>query len=68
MAYELCVDEPRLQAKQRHLAAKEFSAGIIAFYWAVNKRCQELQHHNVFLSSKGMAPLLMGTFSACPTS
>lgn len=50
MSYGLCADEPRLRAKQQQLAAKEFSAGVIAFYWAVNKRCPELAHHNVFLS------------------
>jgi hypothetical protein len=53
MSYPLCVDEPRLQAKQQQLAAKEFSAGVMAFYWAVNKRCNELAHHNVFLSGPG---------------
>jgi hypothetical protein len=52
MSYGLCLDEPRLQAKQQQLAAKEFSAGVIAFYWAVSKRCTELSHHNVFMSGE----------------
>jgi hypothetical protein len=26
---------------------------VVAFYWAVNKRCNELAHHNVFLSGGG---------------
>lgn len=52
MSCSLCVDEPRMQAKQQQLAAKEFSAGVIAFYWAVNKRCLELSHHNVFMSGE----------------
>lgn len=51
-SYSLLSDEPRLQAKQQQLAAKEYSAGVIAFYWAVNKRCEQLAHHNVFLSGK----------------
>lgn len=50
MSYGMCSDEPVLQQKQRQLAAKEFSAGVIAFYLAVNKRCSNLLHHNVFLS------------------
>lgn len=58
MSYSLCADEPRLQAKQQQLAAKEFSAGVIAFYWAVSKRCSELAHHNVFLSGAGVLGLM----------
>lgn len=50
MSMGLCADEPVLKAKQQQLAAKEFSAGVIAFYWAVSKRCNQLAHHNVFLS------------------
>lgn len=51
-SYSLLVDEPRLQAKQQQLAAKEFSAGVIAFYWAVSKCCEQLAHHNVFMSGR----------------
>ena len=50
MSLGLCADEPVLKAKQQQLAAKEFSAGVIAFYWAVNTRLDALAHHNVFLS------------------
>jgi hypothetical protein len=50
MSYPLCVNEPRTQAKAQQLAAKQFSAGVVAFYWSVNNRFDGLAHHNVFLS------------------
>jgi phytoene desaturase (3,4-didehydrolycopene-forming) len=57
MSWPLLVDEPRAHAKQRQLAAKQYSAGVVAFYWCLSKRLDKLSHHNVFLSgARACAP------------
>lgn len=38
------------QAQGERLAGWDYSAGVIAFNWSVNKRLDALLHHNVFLS------------------
>jgi hypothetical protein len=48
-SYEL-IPTAQAKAKQDELAQKEYSAGVIAYYWSVNKRLNKLLHHNVFLS------------------
>lgn len=50
MSYGLCDEASGVRHKQRQLASKEYSAGVIAFYWCVSKRLDMLCHHNVFLS------------------
>jgi hypothetical protein len=50
MSYGLCDEPSGVRHKQQQLAAKDFSAGVIAYYWCVNKRLDMLCHHNVFLS------------------
>eukprot|EP00879_Flechtneria_rotunda_P012551 GHRR01013105.1.p1 GENE.GHRR01013105.1~~GHRR01013105.1.p1 ORF type:complete len:410 (+),score=129.74 GHRR01013105.1:573-1802(+) len=52
MAYGLCDASSGVQQKRKQLAAKEYSAGVIAYYWCVSKRVDQLLHHNVFLSDK----------------
>jgi hypothetical protein len=52
MSYGLCDESSGVRHKQQQLAAKEFSAGVIAYYWCVNKRLDKLCHHNVFLSGR----------------
>lgn len=50
MSYGLCDEGSGVRHKQQQLAAKQYSAGVIAYYWCVNKRLDGLCHHNVFLS------------------
>eukprot|EP00878_Enallax_costatus_P020105 GHUV01021237.1.p1 GENE.GHUV01021237.1~~GHUV01021237.1.p1 ORF type:complete len:230 (+),score=39.05 GHUV01021237.1:142-831(+) len=52
MAYGLCDAASGVQHKQQQIAAKDFSAGVIAYYWCVNKHLEGLRHHNVFLSDQ----------------
>jgi hypothetical protein len=52
MSYGLCDESSGVRHKQQQLAAKEFSAGVIAYYWSVNRRLDMLCHHNVFLSGR----------------
>lgn len=52
MAYGVCDAASGVSHKQQQLAAKEFSAGVIAYYWCVNKKLEGLRHHNVFMSGK----------------
>ncbi|EFJ43214.1 hypothetical protein VOLCADRAFT_96696 [Volvox carteri f. nagariensis] len=37
-------------ARARRLLAQDYSAGIISYNWSVNKKLDQLLHHNVFLS------------------
>ncbi|WIA13356.1 hypothetical protein OEZ85_006938 [Tetradesmus obliquus] len=52
MSYGLCDEASGVRHKQRQLASKEYSAGVIAFYWCVSRRLDMLCHHNVFLSDQ----------------
>lgn len=51
-AYNLIHNE---YGRSRHqdLASKQYSAGVIAFNWCLNRRLDGLLHHNVFLSGTG---------------
>lgn len=54
-AKETLVGTERLLHSQNHLQRYDwddrydFSSGVIAFHWSVNKRCDSLETHNVFL-------------------
>jgi hypothetical protein len=59
MSYSLCDESSGVRHKRQQLAAKQFSAGVIAFYWSVDKRLEQLRHHNVFLSGGWCILLLL---------
>lgn len=66
MSYGLCDAESGVQNKQQQLAAKDFSAGVIAYYWCVNKQLEGLRHHNVFLSGMSKLQCRRGPLSVQP--
>ncbi|GIL73546.1 hypothetical protein Vretimale_5240 [Volvox reticuliferus] len=37
-------------ARARRLLAQDYSAGVISYNWSLNKKLDQLLHHNVFLS------------------
>lgn len=49
LGYEL-VDHPAAAQQAARLARQEYSAGIIAFNWAVDRKLDALLQHNVFMS------------------
>ncbi|KAF6244121.1 hypothetical protein COO60DRAFT_1708158 [Scenedesmus sp. NREL 46B-D3] len=52
MSYGLCDESSGVRHKQQQLASKQFSAGVVAYYWCVRKCLDRLCHHNVFLSDQ----------------
>eukprot|EP00884_Botryococcus_braunii_P007059 jgi/Botrbrau1/16354/Bobra.178_1s0007.1 len=48
-AYEL-VRGPYAEQQRDKLAKKRYSAGVISFYWSLDRTFPHLQHHNIFLS------------------
>eukprot|EP00775_Hariotina_reticulata_P005714 gene5714-5954_t len=55
VTYGLCDEASTVRCKQQLLAEKDYSAGVIAYYWCVDKRLDGLCHHNVFLSDEYVA-------------
>lgn len=44
---------PGREARAQKLASLQFSSGVVAFYWCVRRRVDELAHHTTFISPGG---------------
>lgn len=44
-------DSPTVSSTASDLDGREYSCGVIAFYWAVDKKVDYLRHHSIFLGS-----------------
>lgn len=41
-----------IKEKSKKLATMDYSAGVIAFHWALDKKVEKLNHHNIFMSNE----------------